>query len=193
MKKLMISLTTLMATAGVAQAHVGVDHTLGLTTGFLHPIMGLDHLLAMVAVGVFAVRLGGRALWAVPLSFVIAMVIGGFIGATGAQLPFVEVMIAASVILLGTCVALNWKAPLGVAATLVAGFAVFHGHAHGAEMPVEASAYIYAAGFVAATAMLHLAGVGLAYAALRISSARSVQAAGAACTAAGLALMGGWV
>jgi urease accessory protein len=193
MKRLMITLAILAGSAGLAQAHVGVDHAHGFVTGSMHPVMGLDHVLAMLAVGLFAVVLGGRALWAVPLSFVAAMMVGGALGASGVALPFVEVMIAASVIVLGAAVALQWKAPVGVAAALVAVFAVFHGHVHGAEMPVEASGVLFAAGFVLATAMLHGCGMVLAFAGNRVTSLRAVQVAGAACVAAGLGLLGGLV
>jgi urease accessory protein len=128
--------------------------------GFVHPFTGLDHLLAMLAVGLWAAQLGARWTWAVPLAFVGSMALGGALGFAGVSLPFVEPMIAASVLVLGLVVAvgvrLRWSA-LG----LVGIFAVFHGIAHAAEMPHEVSRLVYASGFVLATALLHAAGVGL--------------------------------
>lgn len=128
--------------------------------GFVHPFTGVDHLLAMVAVGVWAAQLGGRWVWAVPLAFVGSMALGGVLGFAGIRLPFVEPMIAASVLVLGLLIAmrvqLRWS---GLA--LVGVFALFHGIAHATEMPGDASKIVYAAGFVLATALLHAAGVGL--------------------------------
>ncbi|SMF29061.1 urease accessory protein [Tistlia consotensis] len=145
----------------VAEAHVGVGPTSGFLHGFWHPLSGLDHVLAMVMVGVFAWQLGGRALWLVPATFVAVMAAGGALGAAGIGLPFVEVGIALSVVVLGAVVALGVQAPLAVATGLVGLFAIFHGHAHGAEMPESAGGLAYGGGFLAATALLHLAGLGL--------------------------------
>jgi urease accessory protein len=128
--------------------------------GFVHPFTGLDHLLAMLAVGLWAAQLGGRWTWAVPLAFVGSMLLGGALGFAGVTLPYVEPMIAASVLVLGLLVSLKvrlrWS---GVA--LVGVFALFHGIAHATEMPPEMSRIVYAGGFVLATALLHAAGVGL--------------------------------
>jgi urease accessory protein len=193
MKKTAISVAALLATTAAAEAHTGLGHTHSAVTGFLHPVFGIDHVLAMLAVGMFAVVLGGRALWAVPASFVAAMAVGGGIGVAGIELPFVETAIALSVLVMGAVVALQWKAPTAVAATLVAIFAIFHGHAHGAEMPVDASGLTYALGFVFATALLHVAGIALGLTAGRLASRRIVQVGGAAMAAAGVGLLGGWV
>ena len=128
--------------------------------GFVHPFTGLDHLLAMLAVGLWAAQLGGRWIWAVPLAFVGSMALGGALGFAGVRLPFVEPMIAASVLVLGLLVAmrvqLRWSA-----LALVGVFAVFHGIAHAIEMPPEGLRIVYVGGFVLATALLHAAGVGL--------------------------------
>jgi urease accessory protein len=128
--------------------------------GFVHPFTGLDHLLAMIAVGLWAAQLGGRWTWAVPLSFVGAMAAGGALGFAGIELPLVEPMIAASVLVLGLLTAmrvqLRWSGLV-----LVGAFALFHGIAHATEMPQEVSKLLYAAGFVLATALLHAAGVAL--------------------------------
>jgi urease accessory protein len=145
----------------LAYAHVGVGETSGFAHGFAHPISGLDHVLAMVLVGVLAFQLGGRALWLVPLAFVSMMAVGGTLGVTGVDVPLVELGIALSVIVLGAAVAFEVKAPVAIAAGLVGLFAVFHGHAHGAEMPDSADGIAYAGGFVIATALLHVAGIGL--------------------------------
>ncbi len=160
MKKILISAFALCATAGATQAHTGVGtHTHDFVSGFSHPITGYDHLLAMVAVGVFAALLSGRARWAVPLSFVSMMLVGGALGFANVQVPFVEVGILASVIVLGTVIALQWKASLAIASALVGVFAVFHGVAHGAEMTAGSSVVAYAAGFASATSLLHAAGL----------------------------------
>lgn len=176
-----------------ALAHTGVGGTSGFAHGFWHPIGGLDHILAMVAVGAFAARLGGRALWIVPTAFVAMMAVGGFIGMEGIQLPFVETGVALSVVVLGLAVALRWKLPVAVASALVGLFAIFHGHAHGGEMPVAASGLAYAIGFMVATAMLHVAGVGLGLAVAKIGarSQLALQASGGAMALAGVALLSG--
>ncbi len=128
--------------------------------GFVHPFTGLDHLLAMLAVGLWAAQLGGRWTWAVPLAFVASMALGGALGFAGVNLPFVEPMIAASVLVLGLLVALQVRLRYS-GLVLVGAFAIFHGIAHAAEMPAETPRLVYAAGFVLATALLHAAGVGL--------------------------------
>jgi urease accessory protein len=144
----------------LALAHTGPGTVHGFMHGFAHPFGGLDHLLAMVAVGALAAQLGGRALWAVPLGFVAAMLLAGGLGAAGVPLPFVEAGIAVSVVALGLATALRLHLPTIAAVALAAFFALFHGHAHGTEMPAESSALLYGAGFVLATALLH--GVGIA-------------------------------
>ena len=142
-----------------AMAHTGTGAHIDAMHGFLHPLSGLDHILAMVAVGVFAARLGGTSLWAVPAAFVGAMVAGGAAGYYGVPLPMVEQGIAVSVIVMGLAVAFGLKLPMVPAMALVAAFAVFHGHAHGAEGSGAGSFLGYAAGFVIATSLLHAAGI----------------------------------
>lgn len=181
---------------GVAQAHVGVGDTHGFVHGFAHPIGGVDHILAMVAVGVFAVCLAGRALWLVPSAFVLAMAAGGALGIGGVPVPFVELGIAASVIVLGLAVALRWSMPTAAAMSLVGFFAIFHGHAHGAEMPVDASGLSYGLGFMLATAILHLAGIGIGLAIGQVGeriSRFAVQAGGTAMALAGAAILTGYL
>jgi urease accessory protein len=175
-----------------AYAHTGVGDASGFAHGFMHPIGGIDHVLAMVAVGLFAAHLGGRALWLVPASFVTMMAAGGALGFYGVNLPFIEVGIALSVIVLGAVVALQASLPLAAAMGLVGLFAVFHGHAHGAEMPMDVSAAGYGAGFLIATALLHAAGIGigLSIGKLAQDSARRVsQFGGTAIAIVGLALL----
>ena len=189
-----LAVAVLAASSGAAFAHPGHGDAAGFTHGFLHPLGGLDHVLAMVAVGLFAAHLGGRALWAVPAAFVAAMALGGTLGMAGAALPFVETGIAVSVIVLGVAVALRVSVPTLVAMGLVGFFAVFHGYAHGAEMPADGSGASYAAGFLAATALLHAAGIALGIAVARlgeIAGRRTVQLAGGAMALAGVAILVG--
>lgn len=177
-----------------ALAHTGQGEASGLVHGFLHPIGGLDHVLAMVAVGLIAAQLGGRALVLVPASFLAMMALGGSLGAAGIALPFVELGIALSVVVLGALVTLNLPLPTAAAMILVGAFATFHGYAHGAEMPAAASGLAYGFGFVAATALLHAAGIGIGRLAGRPGDALgrpALQVAGAGLTAAGAVLLVG--
>jgi urease accessory protein len=179
---------------GAALAHSGpAGHSHGFADGFMHPLGGLDHLLAMIAVGMLAAHLGGRALWQVPASFVALMAAGGAIGFAEIRLPYVELLIAASVVVLGALVAFRANVPL-IAAMAIAGFfAIFHGHAHGAELPDGESLYPYAAGFLLATSILHLAGiiigVGFAKLGANLVGQRIVQAGGGAMALAGVVLL----
>jgi urease accessory protein len=177
---------------GVAHAHVGVGDTPGFMHGFAHPIGGIDHVLAMIAVGMFAAYLGGRALWLVPATFVLAMAAGGALGIAGMPVPFVELGIAASVIVLGLAIALQWSVPTTAATALVGFFAIFHGHAHGVEMPADASGLAYALGFMLATAILHVVGLGIALAGHRASRI-ALQAGGGAMALAGAAILTGYL
>ncbi|MFH1604360.1 MAG: HupE/UreJ family protein [Pseudomonadota bacterium] len=146
----------------LAHAHVGVGDTAGFAHGVGHPLGGVDHILAMVAVGLWAAQCGGRALWFIPATFVLVMGFGGFVGTIGLPVPFVEQGIVLSVLVLGVLVAAAVRLPLFAGALIVALFAVFHGHAHGAEMPANALGLAYGAGFALATAILHALGIGAA-------------------------------
>lgn len=148
-----------LALPGLALAHPGHEHASGLLSGLVHPLFGLDHLLAMLAVGLWGAQLGGRARWALPVLFVGVMLLGGCLGLAGLALPGVEHGIVASVVVLGLALLWARQIPLAYSSLLVAAFALFHGHAHGTEMPGEASAGLYALGFAVATAALHLAGL----------------------------------
>jgi urease accessory protein len=171
----------------VVLAHPGhLGH--GFADGALHPLAGLDHLLAMVAVGLLAARLGGRAVWMLPGGFMTAMLAGGLLGSIGAPLPAVEFGIGASVLVLGLMVALRSLLPLVASLVLVAVFAVFHGHAHAAEMAAEGSFGLYAAGFLVSTALLHASGVVGALLVTRHWTATAVRLGGAAISVASLAI-----
>jgi urease accessory protein len=190
MLKPILSLALLFALTAIAQAHpaVGVPH--GFVNGVAHPLSGIDHILAMVAVGMFAAHLGGRALWLVPVSFVAMMIVGGALGVTGVKLPLVEMAIGFSVVALGAIVAFRLDMANWMAMAVVGFFALFHGHSHGTEMPQTVSGLAYGAGFVLATAFLHLLGIGLGLGMAR--HRRALQVLGGAIAAAGVAIVGGY-
>ena len=177
------SLTLLFCAAPtLAYAHPGDAG--GLAHGLAHPFSGLDHLCAMVAVGLWAAQLGGRAAWVVPLSFVSAMALGGLLGVAAIALPLVEAGMLMSLLALGVLVAAAARLPLALSAAVVGVFALFHGYAHGAEMSPGASAYAYALGFLSASALLHLSGFAFGMA----IRARLLRFAGAA-----VAMTGGYL
>jgi len=162
-----------------ASAHLAPGQAAGFFSGLMHPVSGLDHVLAMVAVGLWGAQLGAPAIWLLPVTFPLVMACGGFLGLLGVALPGVEIGIASSAILLGTLVATQSRAPLWLAAVVVGFFAVFHGHAHGTELPPGQSGLLYSVGFVVATGCLHAAGVAIGWvhrwpwgqAALRVTGA----------------------
>lgn len=147
--------------APLAQAHEGAGLAGGFMSGFAHPLLGWDHVIAMLAVGLWGAFLGAPALWLLPVVFPLVMAAGGALGVLGVPLPAVEIGIAVSAIALGGVVAGALRPPLWVAALLVALFAIFHGHAHGTELPQAASPLAYSLGFVVATGLLHLTGIAL--------------------------------
>ncbi len=175
----------LSLSAWPALAHVG-GHAGGFASGVAHPLTGLDHLLAMVAVGLWAAQLGRPALWLLPAVFPAIMAVGAVMGASGVALPFVETIIVVSLVVLGAAVAFGLSLPLAASAALVGLFALFHGHAHGAELPASGSALLYGAGFVLATLVLHGAGVGLG---LLVRRPAVTRTAGGAIAAVGLLLL----
>jgi urease accessory protein len=192
----MRSLPAMLAAVGAAlvaapaAAHTG--HGLdGLAAGFAHPFHGIDHLLAMIAVGVWAGQQGGRAVWALPAAFVGVMALGGVAGCAGIGIAGTENVILVSVLVLGAVVAAALKPPLWIAAPLVGAFALFHGLAHGAELPAAANIDAYAAGFIAATALLHAAGIALAFALRDATPRLALRALGAAQIGAGMLLAAG--
>lgn len=193
-KTTFLATMALLLSAGTASAHTGLGATGGFDHGFIHPIGGVDHVLAMLTVGGFAALLGGRALWLVPGAFVAMMIAGGVLGVSGVGLPFVEVAIALSIVVLGGALALGRSVPLALAMALSGVFAVFHGHAHGTEMPVAVSGLAYGAGFVVATALLHATGLGAGLAAARLGGergARLTRVAGAIAAVAGVTILSG--
>ena len=177
---------SLMLVATQAAAHAGPGAHSGFASGFLHPMLGVDHVIAMVAVGLWAARLGGASVWVLPLVFPLVMAFGAALGLMGVTLPAVEAGIALSGVVLGLIIAVALRAPVAVAAAVVGGFAVFHGHAHGTEGPGEVGVWGYGFGFVAGTALLHMAGIGLAALMRGALGARAVQGTGA-----GIAMLGG--
>jgi urease accessory protein len=193
----MLTMVAAMAVGGLAApalAHTGASATHDLTHGFLHPLGGLDHVLAMLAVGLYATQLGGRCLWLLPAAFVAAMIAGGLLGYIGVPMPMVEQGIGLSVVAMGLAIAVGLRLPMPAAVTLVGLFALVHGHAHGSEGAELASFLSYVAGFVAATAILHAAGIALGSALDRLGRLPGAvlrRAAGAAGALAGIAILAG--
>lgn len=167
-RRITLALTALAATTAPAFAHLNPEEHGSFMAGFSHPLFGLDHILVMVAVGLWAAQIGGKALWGVPLAFVTTMAVGFALALAGIGLPFVEPTILASVIALGLLVAMAVKLDTITSAAIVAIFALFHGHAHGGELGV-AGAFPFGIGFVLATALLHVAGIGLGLGIARLS------------------------
>lgn len=176
---------TAFATCNLAAAHPGHAHD--AVAGLLHPLLGADHLLAMLAVGVWACQLGGRARWLLPASFVALMALAGAAGMAGIALPMVEGGIAASLLALGLLIAFSVRLPAGAGAGLAALFAICHGYAHGAEMPAAGAAWQYALGFLLSTAVLH--GCGLLLGASLRRRAAWLRGAGLALAAGGAWMM----
>lgn len=183
----LLILSMLVGVAQTADAHTGLHPVAGWLSGFVHPFFGLDHLLAMLAVGLWAASVSPspRQSWRLPAVFLAVMVLGGGLGAAGWALPGTEAGVAASVVLLGLLTAARLRLPPAVASTLVGLFALFHGLAHGAEMAQDADFLAYALGFVCATGLLHLAGVFVGWRLLPLAC----RASGAAIGGAGLFLL----
>lgn len=185
--RLMAALLALVA-APAAQAHMLNAHGAGFTVGFAHPLLGADHLLAMIAVGLWAGQMGGSALWRVPLAFIAMMVLGAALALVGVPLPAVQTGIATSLLVLGLLVGFMARLPAAASMLLVGAFAIFHGHAHASEPPQALSPVLYGLGFVVATAMLHGFGISLG----RLSSQRTVafvRTAGFAVAGSGVLLL----
>jgi urease accessory protein len=171
-----------------AFAHVG-GHGADMVAGLAHPFSGLDHVLAMVAVGLWASQLGRPAVWVLPLTFPAVMALGAVLGATGMALPWLEIGVAGSVLALGAAVALAWRPAVVVGAALVAAFALLHGWSHGTELPQAGSALAYGVGFILATLALHGTGLALGAVSLRPAGRMAARAAGAAVALCGAALI----
>lgn len=162
----------------------------GFAGGFTHPLFGADHVVAMIAVGLWGAFLGAPALWLLPIVFPLVMAFGGVLGILGVPLPYVEIGIAISAIVLGAMVAMAAQPSLWVAAILVGAFAIFHGYAHGTELPEAANAIAFSIGFVIATGLLHLAGIGFGLLARLPNGQLAVRAAGLGIALAGLVFLG---
>jgi urease accessory protein len=186
---LQLCLALLAAAAGPAYAHTGDGLSGGFPSGFAHPFFGPDHLVAMIAVGLWGAFLGPPAIWLLPIVFPLVMALGGVLAILGVALPGVEIGIALSAVVLGLMVALAAQPPLLIAAVLVGAFAILHGHAHGAELPPGANAVAYSVGFVVATGLLHLAGISLGLSARWPAGRMVVRAVGGAIALAGLVFL----
>ena len=186
--KILLAITVILLLPLSVSAHTGVGSQNGFISGFGHPLGGLDHLLAMVAVGLWAAQLGGRSAWAVPVSFVALMMGAGILGLSGFYLPYIETGILVSILVLGAMIAGDVRLSALAGSCVVGLFAVFHGHAHGAEMPLAAGAVAYTCGFAAATLLLHLAGIGLGCGLRKLAVARIQRLAGGLIAFSGICL-----
>jgi len=180
------TLTTLAMAPAAALAHEETGQAAGFLAGLSHPVSGLDHVLAMVAVGLWGAVLGPPAIWVLPVAFPLVMALGGLMGLLGIPVPGVEIGIAVSAIVLGAMVLAEARPSLWIAAAIVAFFAIFHGHAHGRELPEGTSALLYSLGFVVATGLLHAVGILLGGAHRWAVGRRAVRVAGGGVAAAGL-------
>lgn len=181
---LLLLVALLLATP--ALAHTGGAIAGGFTSGFEHPVKGLDHLLAMLAVGLWGAQIGGRSIWTLPVAFPLVMAVGGLIGVARIEVPQVELMIALSVLGLGAAIALALKPVEWLAILAIGIFALFHGYAHGAELPTAADPAAYGVGFVVATGLIHLAGIGIGLLVGQLAQGRVTRGLGALIAAAGL-------
>jgi urease accessory protein len=172
-----------------AFAHVQGAEALGFFSGLAHPVSGLDHVLAMIAVGLWGAQLGAPAIWVLPIAFPLVMAAGGMLGLIGVSIPGIEYGIAASAILLGTAVAFEVRPSIVIAALLVGVFAIFHGHAHGTELPPGQSALLYSIGFVIATGCLHGLGIGVGAVHQWAWGQKLLRTAGAAVAVGGVVFM----
>lgn len=187
MHRLFVTLATLLLglTSTSVLAHSATDIGGGLVAGLLHPVLGWDHVAAMVAVGLWGAFLGNPALWLLPVIFPLVMAVGGVLGLAGVPVPAVEVGIAASALVLGVLILLAARLPLWLAAIIVGAFAIFHGHAHGTELPHAASPLAYSLGFVISTGLLHLAGIAFGLLTASDLGRKLVRGMGAVIAAAG--------
>lgn len=191
MSRIALGTLALIALADPAAAHEAAGHAGGFVSGLTHPLFGWDHVIAMVAVGLWGAFLGKPAIWILPVVFPLVMALGAALGVAGVPIPQVETGIALSGVVLGLLVALAVRAPLAVAGVVVGLFAVFHGHAHGTELPAAANPFAYALGFVISTGVLHLAGIGLGFATALPRGVYAVRAAGVVIAAVGAAFLTG--
>lgn len=190
----LIGLSVLMSGLGFpALAHTGEGYGGGFVSGFTHPILGWDHVAAMVAVGLWGAFLGAPAIWILPVVFPIVMAFGAVMGILGIPVPAIETGIAASAVVLGLMIVFAARPPLWIAAVLVGFFAIFHGYAHGTELPSNANAFAFAVGFVIATGLLHMIGIGFGLLVKWPAGRIAVRGAGAVISLAGVAFLTGAV
>lgn len=175
---ILAALAFAMLAAGPASAHPIGNSAAGLTAGFLHPLTGLDHLLAMVSVGICSAELGAPALWLLPIAFPLIMAVGGALGFVGVPLPGGELLVALSVLVLGAFVVYGRRVPLALALAVVGVFAIAHGHAHGTELPGAADPLAFTIGFAGATGLLHLTGIVFGLGGRYQSGALAIRACG---------------
>jgi len=187
----LITTTSLLLLANVANAHEATGISGGFISGFLHPIFGWDHVVAMVAVGLWGAFLGNPSIWILPVVFPLVMAFGGALGVMGIPVPAVETGIAASAVVLGAMVAFAVRPPIWVAAVVVAAFAIFHGHAHGTELPGAANPVTYSIGFVISTGLLHLSGIAFGLLIRWPSGKIAVQAGGGVISLMGVGFITG--
>jgi len=188
-----VLLSLLLLLPETVHAHAEKGTIGGFVSGFVHPLTGLDHIAAMVAVGLWGAYLGAPAMWLLPVIFPMVMALGGALGVLGVPMPGVETGIALSGVALGLMVAFAARPPLWIAAVLVGFFAIFHGHAHGKEMPISANAMTYAVGFVMATGLLHLSGIALGLLVKWPWGRVMVRATGGAIAAVGFGFLFGFI
>lgn len=164
LKFLQLSIPALLAVvmSSPVHAHAGADSASGWIHGFIHPLGGADHVIAMIAVGLWAAQTAGRAIWLVPLTFVITMMLGGLMGIAGVTMDYAELGIVMSLLVFGVLIAVAIRLPLAVSTAVVGVFALCHGYAHGVEMPHNISSFAYATGFMLSTVLLHTCGIGIA-------------------------------
>ena len=186
------TLAIALLAAGPALAHTVGNTFTGFIAGFLHPPSGLDHLLAMVSVGIWGAQLGTPAIWLLPIAFPMIMAVGGALGVIGVPLPEGELLVALSVIVLGLLIATTCRLPISAALAIVGVFAIAHGHAHGAELPLAADALAFTVGFVLATGLLHLAGIGIGLLARWPSGILAIRACGFVVALAGCYIVFGY-
>lgn len=182
-------LVPMLVSPALALAHTRGGEALGFASGIRHPVSGLDHVVAMIAVGLWGAQLGEPAVWLLPVTFPMVMAFGGMLGLIGVALPGIEVGIAASAIVLGFAVFREARPSLWVAALVVGVFAIFHGNAHGTELPPGANAILYSIGFVIATGMLHATGIGLGVAHRWQAGRAALRAVGAGVALAGMVFL----
>ncbi|MGV2975966.1 HupE/UreJ family protein [Roseibium alexandrii] len=182
-----------VALSGTALAHTGHGYGGGFISGFAHPILGWDHVAAMVAVGLWGAFLGAPSIWILPIVFPLVMAFGAVLGILGVPIPAVETGIALSAVVLGIMIALAVRAPIWVSAVVVGLFAIFHGYAHGTELPASANVFAYAIGFVLATGMLHMIGIAFGLLVKWPAGRIAVRGAGGVISLAGVAFLVGAV